>query len=356
MRISPSCMLAFVSCALLGAGVVQAQGSRFSGGLPEPQPLTPLQKEQVAAWRKLYPYESLVERLKYEEKYRPDKRPESSRDQPATAKPPELSLRAQSLEMLHSDQLERFIANQGLGFRRMIAPAPEHLAGGVPAPPIPFEKVPPLSASEAELKPTEFLLDDKIPADSVNPALLKLLPTRSEVANFHRGSQYWFLPVWGFGHVKSRERVAGFIPHAFSEPPRMSVDSHRLPKFAPPGTEPPPDPRSWKIARLELVSLLKQEEPRVYESKHLPRMDELRAAPTRPLTKFESASLAQLREGQDLPSASTTNRIEFLGGIRAGKQCLQCHDVAEGTLLGAFSYELRRDPPLSSKDPPASEP
>lgn len=41
---------------------------------------------------------------------------------------------------------------------------------------------------------------------------------------------------------------------------------------------------------------------------------------------------------------ATTNRIEMVGSLRAEEQCLQCHDAERGELLGAFSYELIRDP------------
>lgn len=39
----------------------------------------------------------------------------------------------------------------------------------------------------------------------------------------------------------------------------------------------------------------------------------------------------------------------MLGAVRASNDCRQCHQVPRGTLLGAFSYELRRDPPLALK-------
>lgn len=32
--------------------------------------------------------------------------------------------------------------------------------------------------------------------------------------------------------------------------------------------------------------------------------------------------------------------------LRASKQCLQCHKVQRGELLGAFTYELQRDPAI----------
>jgi len=56
--------------------------------------------------------------------------------------------------------------------------------------------------------------------------------------------------------------------------------------------------------------------------------------------------------------------LRMLGAIRAQKECLQCHIVAEGALLGAFSYQLRElTPPeysygrqSTSQAPPISNP
>ena len=84
-------------------------------------------------------------------------------------------------------------------------------------------------------------------------------------------------------------------------------------------------------------------EPVAYRSEHLPRMDELRDAPTRPLNTFEQQALAELRRGQDIEIGTTPDRIRLLGSIRAVKHCLSCHDVERGELLGAFSYTLFRE-------------
>jgi hypothetical protein len=97
---------------------------------------------------------------------------------------------------------------------------------------------------------------------------------------------------------------------------------------------------------LELVSLLKHDVPMVYVSDHLPRMDELEDAKTRSLSPFERKSLARLREGEDLSVDATVNRISMVGALRAAKQCTECHQVKRGELLGAFSYELERQPSL----------
>jgi hypothetical protein len=108
----------------------------------------------------------------------------------------------------------------------------------------------------------------------------------------------------------------------------------------------PKDKERWALRRLELVSLLKHDKPVVYVSHVLPRMDDLKKAKTRALTPFEEAGLKQLQEGKDLVTAATTNRIHLLGALRANAQCLKCHQAERGELLGVFSYEMLRDPPL----------
>jgi hypothetical protein len=115
---------------------------------------------------------------------------------------------------------------------------------------------------------------------------------------------------------------------------------HAVPRLK----ELPGQTQRWRIQSLELVRLLKHDEPVTYVSKHLPRMDELRDAPTRPLTSFENNALAALRRGEDLQVESTMDRIHVFGSIRAIKQCLACHEGQRGDLLGAFSYRLIREP------------
>lgn len=100
----------------------------------------------------------------------------------------------------------------------------------------------------------------------------------------------------------------------------------------------------WQLSRLELVSLLKSARPRVYLSRNLPNMQELDSAPTRPLDEFETNSLQKLHKGEHLVIESDTTEIRMLGGIRAAAQCVDCHLVQRGYLLGAFTYTLHRAP------------
>jgi hypothetical protein len=118
------------------------------------------------------------------------------------------------------------------------------------------------------------------------------------------------------------------------------------------------DKEAWQVARLELVSLLKFSEPAVYLSDELPNMERLTSVPTRPLNAFERDALVKLRTDEDLVVRYSASTIRMLGSLRAGTNCLECHSVQRGELLGAFSYELRRTPPAPApaKTPPKTRP
>ncbi len=130
-----------------------------------------------------------------------------------------------------------------------------------------------------------------------------------------------FINHENFGYVKDRRHVAGFQSHRFSKVPEPA--------------------EGWRVEMLDLIGLLLHEKPVAYVSADLPRMDELRKAPTRPLDRFESAALEKLRRGEDLAVADTAIGLRMLGAIRNAKQCIECHDGKRGDLLGAFSYTLR---------------
>src|SRR5262249_33328056 len=116
--------------------------------------------------------------------------------------------------------------------------------------------------------------------------------------------------------------VAGFQPHQFSRAPGHA--------------------EQWQVWRLELGGLLLHGKPGAYGTEHLPRMDELGKAATRPLDPFEAAALEGPRRGDDLLSTEAGGIMRMLGAIRSVKQCLGCHGGERGDLLGAFTYTLRR--------------
>jgi hypothetical protein len=80
-------------------------------------------------------------------------------------------------------------------------------------------------------------------------------------------------------------------------------------------------------------------------------MENLKNYKTRPLTDSEKTAIAALKArpsnqivtvGPDLSLLPSS--VEVVGAIRATTSCLSCHDVKEGDLLGAFSYQLKSLP------------
>ena len=143
---------------------------------------------------------------------------------------------------------------------------------------------------------------------------------RAGLLDLHRAGLLDFINFENFGYVKDRRHVAGFQSHRFSKVPE------------------PTD--GWRIETLDLVGLLLHEKPVAYVSANLPRMDELKKAPTRPLDRFESGGLEKLRGGEDLVTAEAGANLRMLGAIRSARQCVDCHGGRRGDLLGAFSYTL----------------
>lgn len=133
-----------------------------------------------------------------------------------------------------------------------------------------------------------------------------------------------FMHPGGFGYVKDRQHVAGFQSHRFSKVPG--------------GAEP------WRVKTLDLIGLVVHREPVAYVSDSLPQMDELRRVPTRRLFSFEEIALAELRKGDDLHAREMPDgSVRMVGAVRALKQCMDCHGGRRGDLLGAFSYDLRKN-------------
>ncbi len=159
-----------------------------------------------------------------------------------------------------------------------------------------------------------------------------------DIVHLHTASRYDFLDFDSFGAViDGIQKVAGFVEHAFHYPPKTSLKSSD----------------AWTIERLELVSLLKFDTPRVYVLDHLPRMDQLSGdkVPTRELDDFEADALKQISTEKDVVISHQGNEYRMLGSLRAANQCLQCHTARHGELLGAFSYSLHKNSPKISASP-----
>jgi hypothetical protein len=170
-----------------------------------------------------------------------------------------------------------------------------------------------------DLKPDEFACPTLIPSP------LKVTAASPQPLHWYARGDF-LSPEW-FGAVAAPQRAAGFVPHGM----RYALAARLK------------DTKEWTLNRVELVSLLKFDEPRVYVLDHLPRMDQLSGedVPTRGLDDFERTALEKLWRDEDIVVDVRGDECRMLGSLRAARQCLDCHSVERGELLGAFTYVLR---------------
>lgn len=238
-------------------------------------------------------------------------------------------LRRYELHSLHDGEVRAFTEAAGLGIGRMI-PAfgvrRENLS------PMNLEPLSPLPSEDSEsfvaLDGQTIRTTDSAVEDDANggAAELSVEPLARRV--YRSTDAFKFVPDVTLGYVAGKQQAAGFLSHRFArnpEPVEPDARGHR-----------------WEIVRLELVSLLKFKEARVYVSKELPQIEKLQHVPTRSLDDFEREALAKLWRDDDVVFHEDGPVIHMLGALRAATECLDCHSVKRGQLLGAFSYELRR--------------
>jgi hypothetical protein len=211
------------------------------------------------------------------------------------------------LKLLHERTVLSFVRNPGFGVQRMIVPTESTLKWGVRELDAPVPQPAPRISPPESVQPGE-------------PTLTIAVPDSLQVV--HQMGVVDFSYSSGQGYARDRRHVAGFLPHGFSKVPAPSDE--------------------WTIQTIDLVSLLCHSEPVAYVSDNLPRMDELKEAPTRALDAFETGGLKQLMDGEYLVVGEAGEKLRMLGSIRAVEQCVKCHGAERGDLLGAFSYTLRR--------------
>ncbi|HEV3164390.1 MAG TPA: hypothetical protein VGZ22_10225 [Isosphaeraceae bacterium] len=215
-------------------------------------------------------------------------------------------LREFQLEALHEHAVSLFINSPGFGVARMLHPSESGLAASLRSEPVPLQ---PGSRFTSMWSPGDL---EQLPAGDETP-----------LSHMLEGSILDFVNPLGFGLFKDRRHVAGFETHRFSQVPAPA--------------------NRWKVQTLELVSLLLHDDPEVYVSSHLPRMDRLQGVPTRPLDRFENYGLGALRQGEDIVTTQGVEGARMLGAVRSATQCVACHGGERGALLGAFSYTLRSE-------------
>lgn len=317
--------------------------------------LSPEEAKIVAeALRKKFPFESLTERLAYEKEQFGEPAKKTPNEQPDVRSILGFyGARGEGLRRIHSGEVAEFINRNGFGISRMPEPSPSmfHLPDPKPLP------LATISVSDDihQEAPVSLPADEKAKS---NIGRRIAMPSTERLKNYAQQTAWHFSSPWFWGYVKDREHVAGFKSHAMQYVYPL-VEAERAPEQPTQGAEPSPesakqDP-NWKTANLELVSLLKHDEPAAYVSDNLPLMSELVKARVRPLNKFEADAIASLKRGEEIVHRATTNRIEMVGAIRAQKSCTDCHYAPEGALLGAFTYEFIRVPTIEPAKPqPAS--
>jgi hypothetical protein len=237
------------------------------------------------------------------------------------------SERKMELKRLHIYQYRLFENSAGFGVQRMIPLRPSSFRRP-PLRDIAFDSFSP----DKSLVGRGYSRDDTVAPERGYWRAGSVSFDYEDAEQFHMASRNDFLDPDGFGiAIEPQLNVMGFVEHGFHYPP----GANSFPRAR------------WTILQIELVSLLKFDTPRVYVLDHLPRMDQLSSddAPTRPLDAFETEALAKLWKDEDVVVKNDGDDYRMLGSLRAAKQCLDCHSVQRGELLGAFNYSLRHESP-----------
>ena len=239
----------------------------------EKQAMVEEMKQLVEEVKQLYKYESLADRLEYEARAgRERSEPEltavarerlDGRDEAYSPLVPGEKLtrwtqyRAESLRMLHEEEVEKFISREGFGLSRITPPGPHYWQ-------LPSTPTLPLASSlnandgREPPRPRARFARRRIGGQGLAPHSRR----PNGVSPLLRRNS--FFEVNRYGYVKDKEHVAGFFPHAIMHAPNMrSFDGRPWYEVR---TE------QWALRRLELVSLLKHPEGSPDE---LPRMIKL---------------------------------------------------------------------------------
>jgi len=212
--------------------------------------------------------------------------------------------RQELLQGLHEGTVEVFSEEVGQGYGRM--------------PYVTKKVLDELARADANPQQPEITGSPDVPQPSAGEG-----PVLASLKVLHRLGVEEFANAQDFGFVtRDGKQMAGFIPHRFTAPVKV-------------------DPRR-RLKRFDLVGLLMHDEPVVYVSDKLPRMNELKTVPTRALDAFEASAVQVLRGGEAVVIRDDAHGTRMVGAVRAAKQCLTCHETRRGELLGAFTYRFER--------------
>ena len=286
---------------------------------PSGRPWNEALQAKIRALLVKYPYVSVENRLTYEMTPRPRMSPKLVKASDERLKEMESGFgqfdqRVMSLAALHSREVRSFVQRNGFGMDRMGPSTSPKFLSLPPAESIPFAASP----LRGDIGPM-VNLPAKLPEGGGDG-----LPSQEGLANLHVQSVREFARATTLGLVISRKKVSGFQSHHFGSMPSTGAS---------PGRE-----ERWAITR-RLVSLLKHGKPGVYLSDSLPH-ERGCTARLRPLTPFEQSRCNSQRGRGFRPEPA--RKADPDGGLYPrGKQCMKCHNVERGELLG-ITYHLQR--------------
>ena len=238
--------------------------------------------------------------------------------------------RRRALMRLHSQHVTDFVAQDGFGVGR----------GGTPLNSGDLKLFENLAIRLDKREVGSDYFDDRglAPDTAANKRLFDQLDV------FNKQAAKRFAEEPALGYVKNVDEVAGFDEHRFRQQKGWGGSIFDIYAARPSNRE-----VDWIVNEVQLIGLLMHDEPVAYVSENLPDMEELSSATvqTRGLTPFELEALEKFKGGDDTHVNATLNRVEMVGALRASNACVQCHAVENGTLLGAFSYEVLRHPSIT---------
>jgi hypothetical protein len=187
--------------------------------------------------------------------------------------------RAQLLKAYHEKTRRFFVESPGMGAGRMIdTSSPDEVL---------------LCSWSAFGDADQFGEPAKFP-DTPNEPMNRVEPN-IEFYFHHDGGLSDFLYPTGFGYVKDREHVAGFMSHGFRF--FRQTDQQAWQHFISTTSH---QHSQWRVHHVQLIGILQHEQPVVYLTDKLPSMEQVRQGKTRRLDYFEETALFSLRHGEEL--------------------------------------------------------
>jgi hypothetical protein len=162
----------------------------------------------------------------------------------------------------------------------------------------------------------------------------------ADLREAHRIGTLNFVTSPGFGMERMPRTPSG---HSTSQTFFLPiVDIKDRPDLSPPGQQ-------WVVKNKSLIGFMYNTEGQAYVPNVFLDMKNGKGVPPkpevlRPMDPFETLAVRGLKAGHELLIEPKPGSIRMMGAMYAEKSCAKCHDVKEGTLLGALSYTLEKAP------------